>query len=75
MTTELSISDARDALRDVVTHAEAGGTTYITRQGRRVAAVVPVPAEAPADRAVRLDGVITRILAEDAGLLKRLADC
>jgi prevent-host-death family protein len=40
---ELSISDARDDLADVVNRVQyAGERTYLTRHGRRVAAVVPV---------------------------------
>ena len=42
---ELPISDAREHLADVVGRATyAGQTTYVTRRGRRVAAVVPAEA-------------------------------
>jgi len=39
---DLGITDARDRLADVVNEAAYAGTvTYITRRGRRVAAIVP----------------------------------
>ncbi|MFD2081358.1 prevent-host-death family protein [Actinopolymorpha cephalotaxi] len=48
---ELAISDARDRLADVVNKATyAGSVTYLTRRGRRVAAIVPL-ARAAADEA------------------------
>lgn len=48
---EMPISDARDHLADVLARSTyAGQTTYITKRGRRVAAVVPVDvAEAAED--------------------------
>jgi prevent-host-death family protein len=48
MEQEIGIEDARKNLGKIVDHAEhAGETTYITRRGRRSAAITPVP-EAPA---------------------------
>ncbi|HEY7432189.1 MAG TPA: type II toxin-antitoxin system prevent-host-death family antitoxin [Streptosporangiaceae bacterium] len=39
---ELSISEARDGLADIVNAAAYGGVvTYVTRRGRRLAAVIP----------------------------------
>lgn len=39
---ELGITDARDRLADIVNEAAyTGSVTYITRRGRRVAAIVP----------------------------------
>lgn len=39
---EIAVSDAREHLADVVSRAAyAGERTYLTRRGRRVAAVVP----------------------------------
>jgi prevent-host-death family protein len=79
MTVELSLTAARAELPDVVNRAEAGEVTYITRHGQRVAAIVPTtvadssPATA-AERQAQLASVVDHILAEDAGLLKRLAE-
>ncbi len=49
---ELPITDARVRLADVVNDAAYGGTvTYLTRHGRRVAAVVPSEAAEAMERA------------------------
>lgn len=42
MTEALSIREARAHLAEVVTKAEAGEITVITRKGERVGAVVPI---------------------------------
>lgn len=48
---ELPVTDARDRLADVVNEAAyAGRVTYLTRRGRRVAAIVPVEAAEAAER-------------------------
>jgi antitoxin Phd len=48
---DLPISDARDQLAEIVNRATyAGSVTYLTRRGRRVAAIVPL-ARAAADEA------------------------
>ena len=48
---ELPVTDARDRLANVVNEAAyAGQVTYLTRRGRRVAAIVPVAAAEAAER-------------------------
>lgn len=48
---DLPITDARDRLADVVNEAAyAGQVTYLTRRGRRVAAVVPAEVVEAAER-------------------------
>jgi len=48
---ELSITDARDRLADVVNEAAyAGQVTFLTRRGRRLAAVVPAEVVEAAER-------------------------
>lgn len=48
---ELPITDARDRLADVVNDAAYGGqATYLTRRGRRLAAIVPIEAAEAAER-------------------------
>jgi len=48
---ELPITDARDRLADVVNEAAyAGQVTYLTRRGRRLAAVVPTEVVEAAER-------------------------
>ena len=60
---DLGITDARDRLADVVNEAAYTGTdTYISRRGRRLAAIVP------AEDAERLEH------AEDAYLLSLAAE-
>ncbi len=60
---DLGITDARDQLADVVNEAAYAGTvTYISRRGRRLAAIVP------AEDAERLEQ------AEDAYLLSLAAE-
>ncbi|WP_245714509.1 type II toxin-antitoxin system prevent-host-death family antitoxin [Micromonospora inyonensis] len=49
---DLSISDARDHLADVVSRAAyAGRITYVTRRGQRMAAIVPVEVAEAIERA------------------------
>jgi antitoxin Phd len=49
---ELSISDARNHFADVVSSAQRyGHITYVTRRGRRLAAVVPAAVAEHAERA------------------------
>ncbi|MFC0100974.1 type II toxin-antitoxin system prevent-host-death family antitoxin [Micromonospora marina] len=49
---ELPISDARDSLADVVSRAHyAGRITYVTRRGRRLAAIVPAELAEAIERA------------------------
>jgi antitoxin Phd len=51
---EMPITAARDNLADVVNRAVYGGTvTYLTRRGRRLAAVVPAARLAADDAAAR----------------------
>jgi prevent-host-death family protein len=48
---ELPITDARDRLADVVNEAAYGGQiTYLTRRGRRLAAIVSVEAAEAAEQ-------------------------
>jgi prevent-host-death family protein len=48
---ELAVSDARDRLADVINEAAYGGrVTYLTRHGRRLAAIVSVEAAEAAER-------------------------
>lgn len=48
---ELPITDARGRLADVVNEAAYGGqVTYLTRRGRRLAAIMPVEAAEAAER-------------------------
>lgn len=50
-THEVSITDARDRLADVVNEAAyTGQVTYLTRRGRRLAAIVSVEAAEAAER-------------------------
>ena len=50
-TQDLPITDARDRLANVVNEAAyAGHVTYLTRRGRRVAAVVPAEVVEAAER-------------------------
>lgn len=59
---DLGITDARDRLADVVNEAAyTGRVRYITRRGRRVAAIVP------ADDAERLERAEDAYLARLAG--------
>jgi prevent-host-death family protein len=39
---EIAVSEARARLAELVETAETGTVTYLTRHGRRVAAIVPV---------------------------------
>jgi prevent-host-death family protein len=49
---DLTISDARDHLADVVSRAAyAGRITYVTRRGQRLAAIVPVEMAEAVERA------------------------
>ncbi|WP_236790415.1 type II toxin-antitoxin system prevent-host-death family antitoxin [Amycolatopsis sp. GM8] len=42
---EISVTEAREALGPVTNHVEYGGqTVYLTKHGRRAAALVPAPA-------------------------------
>lgn len=48
---DLPITDARGRLADIVNEAAYGGqVTYLTRHGRRLAAIVPVEAAEAAER-------------------------
>lgn len=48
---ELAVDELRDKLADVVDEAAFGGeVTYLTRHGRRLAAIVPVEAAEAAER-------------------------
>lgn len=48
---DVSITDARDRLADVVNEAAyTGQVTYLTRRGRRLAAIVPVETVEAAER-------------------------
>lgn len=48
---ELPVSDVRGRLADIVNEAAYGGQiTYLTRHGRRLAAIVPVEAAEAAER-------------------------
>lgn len=49
---ELSVSDAREHLADVIGRAAyAGKITYVTRRGQRMAAIVPVEMAEAIERA------------------------
>lgn len=61
---ELGITDARDRLADIVNEAQyTGSVTYITRRGRRVAAIVPA---ADAERLERAEDAYLARLAGEA---------
>ncbi|MGH7918640.1 MAG: type II toxin-antitoxin system prevent-host-death family antitoxin [Candidatus Dormibacteraceae bacterium] len=48
---ELPVTDVRDRLADVINEAAYGGqVTYLTRHGRRLAAIVSVEAAEAAER-------------------------
>ena len=66
---DLSISDARDHLSDVVSRAADGGRiTYVTRRGQRVAAIVPADMAEVIERAEDAEDVAAEALARiDAG--------
>ena len=70
---EISVSEARAQLADLVDQAEDGKVIYISRHGRRVAAITPpnLPAEAASEHRL-IDEISRRIVAEDAELLRRL---
>ncbi|MEU4841184.1 type II toxin-antitoxin system prevent-host-death family antitoxin [Nocardia testacea] len=69
---ELSVSEARDKLAEVVAAAEAGKVVHLTRHGRRVAAVVPEAMAETADSQVR--ELSQRFAAEHRALFDRLAE-
>lgn len=50
MAEEKSVRDARAQFADVINDAVRGHVTYITSNGRRVAAVVPLPIAEAAER-------------------------
>jgi prevent-host-death family protein len=55
---EMSISDARDDLADIVSRAHhADRITYVSRRGKRVAAIVPAALTEALERAVSVAGV------------------
>lgn len=45
---DIAVSDAETQLTDLVRRAEAGEEVVLTRHGRAVARIVPVPARPPA---------------------------
>jgi prevent-host-death family protein len=61
---DLPITDAREHLAEVVNEAAYGGTvTYLTRRGRRLAAVVPIEA---AEALERLEDAYLARLADES---------
>ncbi|WP_040788347.1 type II toxin-antitoxin system prevent-host-death family antitoxin [Nocardia paucivorans] len=69
---ELSVSEARDKLAEVVAAAEAGRVVHLTRHGRRVAAIVPEAMAETADTQVR--ELAKRFATRHRALLDRLAE-
>jgi prevent-host-death family protein len=78
MGNEMSITEIRAELPDVVTRAEGGEVTFITRHGHRVAAIVSLNLIkndlATAEREAWRDDLINQVMTENAGLFQRLAD-
>jgi antitoxin Phd len=69
---EIAVSDARSQLADLVDQAEHGKVIYLTRHGRRAAAIVPV--DLPEQAATARSRAFARRFAEKHGdLLDRLA--
>jgi prevent-host-death family protein len=69
---EVAVSDARSQLADLVDQAEAGKVIYLTRHGRRVAALAP--ADMPTQAAsARSRAFARRFAQEHPELLDRLA--
>jgi prevent-host-death family protein len=59
---EISVSDAKGRLTDLVRRAEAGDEVVLTRHGRPTAKLVPIreiPAE-PGRRRTIIDGIVRR---------------
>lgn len=69
---ELSVSEVRDRLAEVVAAAESGTVVHLTRHGRRVAAVVPQEAAEVADK--RVSELSKMFANRHRGLLDRLAE-
>ena len=70
---EISVSEARSRLADLVDEAEAGKVIYLSRHGRRAAALVPadMPEQVASDQA----RAFARRFADRHGpLLDRLAE-
>ena len=69
---EIAVSEARSQLADLVAQAEAGKVIYLTRHGRRVAALAP--AELPSQAASSRSRAFARRFADrHPDLLERLA--
>jgi len=58
----MPVTDARNRLAEVVEHAGTGEITYLTRHGRRVAAIVPVDDAEALERAE--DVYLSRLAAQ-----------
>lgn len=69
---EISVSEARDRLAEVIAAAESGTVVHITRHGKRVAAVVPDAMAETADSRVR--ALSKRFTERHRSLLDRLAE-
>lgn len=70
---EISVSEARTRIADLIDDAESGVITYLTRRGHRVAAIVPVDLPAAAGSA-HVRAFARQFAASHPKLLERLAD-
>jgi antitoxin Phd len=70
---EIAVSEARAHLAELVDDAEAGTVTYLTRHGRRVAAIVPADLPAQAGSA-QVRGFARGFAERHRALLDRLAE-
>lgn len=70
---EVTVSDARANLAELVDDARTGTVVYLTRHGNRVAAIVPagMPAQTEVSHA---RGFARQFAEHHRGLLDRLAD-
>ncbi|WP_073481397.1 type II toxin-antitoxin system prevent-host-death family antitoxin [Streptoalloteichus hindustanus] len=75
---ELPLTEARARLGELVDEAEhTGRVTYLTRHGRRAAAIVPVAmvdGDELADRLAVREATIAEVMTEEAELMRRLAE-
>jgi prevent-host-death family protein len=59
---EIPVTEARTQLAEVIEHAGTGEIIYLTRHGRRVAAIVPVDGAEALERAE--DAYLSRLAAQ-----------
>lgn len=71
--TEVPVSEARPRLAELVDDAAQGQVVYLTRHGRRVAAIVPADLPEKAGD-VQVRALARRFSERHAGLLERLKD-